>query len=74
MSAHTLNGMTKEHRTVVRDALKRGWTMEVTGGGHVKLTHPNGGVVYTAMSCSNRFSWKRLRHNIGQVERGQRPT
>jgi len=67
-------GMRKEQRDIVRRLIREGWTAEVTGGGHVKLVHPNGGVVYTSMSSSNRWSWRRLQRNVEQVERGERPT
>lgn len=36
-------GASKDVEKIARKAKKQGWTVEVTGGNHLKFTPPNGG-------------------------------
>ena len=73
-TARLLRGiMPKEYRDVVRDALKRGWELSITGGNHVKLTHPSGRIVIGALTSSDHRSVRNMQRHIRRVEEG-RPT
>lgn len=42
---------------VVREVESEGWTLEMTGGNHVKWLHPSGAFVYGASTPSDRRAW-----------------
>ena len=72
--ADILRGMDKQGRVIVQRLRREGWSVEITSGNHVKLTHPGGGVVIASLTSSDRFAWRRLERNIAQVEAGQATT
>jgi hypothetical protein len=48
MSKRTVEGISnRQVRRYVREAVERGWEVDMTNGGHVRLRHPNGAVVIT---------------------------
>jgi ribosomal protein L35 len=64
----------KETRDSIRDLLKAGWTMKVTGSKHLKLTHPNGTHVITSSTSSDWRSHQNFLRQVRQAERGERIT
>ena len=61
----------KEQRKRFAELKHDGWTIERTGSGHYKLTHPNGGSVYAPFSTSDRGSWRNVEADIRRLEQGQ---
>ena len=49
-----------------------GWGVEMTGGNHLKLTHPRAGVVYAALTPSDHRSRRNLAAQIRRAERACR--
>lgn len=72
--------MSAYRRELADLAKSEGWTMEITGGCHVRLRHPTCGIAVIApFSPRNpaRTMWNlraRLRRTLKAVERGQRAT
>lgn len=50
----------REFRPIIREALKHGWRVTVSGGGHLRLQGPLRGLVYASMTPS---CW-RARHEL----------
>lgn len=69
-----INGIKGEHKKLIRQLVRQGWTVTPTGGGHIKVTHPNGRSVYTGGTSSNRFAWRHFERNVRQIERGEPTT
>lgn len=69
MTGFKLRGITNsDAREVVRGLLKEGWTVKVTGGTHIRLTHPKGGSITT--SCTGgSYQAIHLRGDIRRLER-----
>lgn len=44
-------GANKEIEKIARTARKQGWTVEVTGGNHLKFTSPSGARVYGGLTA-----------------------
>jgi predicted RNA binding protein YcfA (HicA-like mRNA interferase family) len=62
----------KGQRKRFAELKKAGWTITRTGGGHYKLTHPNGGSVIAPFSPSAAGSWRQTEQHIARIERGER--
>ena len=43
-------GANKDIEKLARVARKQGWTVEVTGGNHLKFTPPNGGPIFGGLT------------------------
>lgn len=64
----------REVQDIVRRKIKEGWELSITGGCHVKLKHPSGGFVITALTGSGgKQALRSLEKNIRNIEAG-RPT
>jgi predicted RNA binding protein YcfA (HicA-like mRNA interferase family) len=62
----------KDSRGIIRDALKRGWEIEVSGGGHIRLRHlATGDVVITSGSRCGGRGTANLLAQIKRVERSR---
>jgi hypothetical protein len=53
---------------ILRTARQRGWTV-TQGRKHYRLTHPNGAVVTTSVTPSDRNAPKRIAADLRRVER-----
>jgi predicted RNA binding protein YcfA (HicA-like mRNA interferase family) len=51
----------RDLHALVRQAESEGWLVERTNGGHLRLTHPNGAVVFCAWSPSDSRAVKNVR-------------
>lgn len=47
-------GTDKETKQIIKDATNQGWTVTMTNGNHLKWTAPNGKVVFSALTGSDR--------------------
>lgn len=64
----------KEVQQIVRGLVKAGWALSVTGGNHVKVTHPNGRSVITGLTGGGgKHAVRSFQRNIRNIEEG-RPT
>lgn len=69
MSNHNhLRGISKEFKPILTEAIGHGWVATLTGGNHVKLTHPQHGVVFTSCTTSDWRAVHNLRHQIRRAE------
>jgi predicted RNA binding protein YcfA (HicA-like mRNA interferase family) len=59
----------KDLRRLIRDARRRGWHATLTNGGHIRLTHPNGGLVHTSYTPSDHRSIRNLDAQLRRAER-----
>lgn len=63
--------MKKRFKELVREAERQGWVVTTTGGGHLKWTGPEGGLVFTPSTPSDVRALKNatadLRRNGLQV-------
>ena len=50
-------------------AIAPGWVATLTKGGHIRLTHPSGGIIHTAFTPSD---WRARRNLASQVRRYER--
>jgi predicted RNA binding protein YcfA (HicA-like mRNA interferase family) len=58
-------------KELLRAAEARGWQLELTRrGGHVRLVHPDGGVVVASGTPSDRRALANLKAMLRRVERG----
>jgi predicted RNA binding protein YcfA (HicA-like mRNA interferase family) len=75
MSRSIIRGIRpKEVQVMVRDLLREGWTVSTTGSNHVKVTHPNGRSVVTALTGSGgKQALRSFARNVRNVKEG-RPT
>jgi predicted RNA binding protein YcfA (HicA-like mRNA interferase family) len=49
----------------------RGWRLDrITGSGHLKMTHPNGGSIIISRSPGDGRGLSNLRSTIKRIERG----
>jgi len=44
------------------------WSVHIRRGGHLKLTHPNGAIYFTAMSPSDQRAWRNLTADLRRLE------
>lgn len=51
---------------IVRVASRRGWVVTTTGGGHLRFTHPDGGLVFAARTPSD---WRATRKVAAELQR-----
>jgi hypothetical protein len=58
---------------VLRDAEHRGWVVTNTRGGHLKLTHPNGAIYFTARTPSDWRAGKNVDRALRRMEAGRLP-
>jgi predicted RNA binding protein YcfA (HicA-like mRNA interferase family) len=56
-------------RPIIDAARRRGWTISVTNGGHLRLRHPNGATVFTASSPSDRRARTAVAADLRRAER-----
>lgn len=63
----------RDLRAILVEAEQRGWGVEQTRKGHLKLTHPTGAVVFAASSPSDHRAIKNMEARLRRVERGQNP-
>jgi hypothetical protein len=59
----------KALRPAIQSAQGRGWNVERTNGGHLKLTHPKYGVAFTSSSPSD---WRVVRNLDARLRRMER--
>ena len=64
-----LRGLPDRQRQFVLDLIRRGWTLKVTGGGHLKLTHPSGNFVFLSRTPSDWRGIKNLQSQVRKIER-----
>jgi len=57
-------------RPVLIEALTHGWTASITGSGHVKLTHPVHGIVFTSCTTGDVRTVRNLRRQLRRAESG----
>jgi hypothetical protein len=57
-------------RQVVAAARKRGWVAVPTNNGHLKLTHPEGGLVYCPTTGSD--GWRGIKNLKADLRRAER--
>lgn len=65
-----LRGLPDRQRDLVRQLLRRGWTLKTTGGGHLKLSHPSGNFVWMSRTPSDHRGWRNLLSHIRRIEKG----
>jgi hypothetical protein len=66
-----LQGIKGEHRKHIRELVRRGWTITLTGRGHIRVTHPNGRHIITAATTSDHRAWRNFMRNVRQIEEGK---
>jgi predicted RNA binding protein YcfA (HicA-like mRNA interferase family) len=69
-----ISGIKGEHRKLIRQLVRRGWTVSMTGGNHVRVTHPSGRSVFTAATSSDVRAWRHFARNVRQIEAGEPTT
>jgi len=63
--------MRHDLKELLRAAEARGWRVDATRrGGHVRLVHPDGGVVVASGTPSDHRALANLRAQLRRVERG----
>lgn len=68
-----LRAVGSEVRPVLIEALSHGWHASITGSGHVKLQHPEHGIVFTSCTTGDWRTSRNLRQAIRRTEHGHRP-
>lgn len=67
--------MKRDLAKLVETARNRGWSVTRSPGGHLRLTHPNGALVYTASTPSDGRAIRNIGADIARAERQpQSPT
>lgn len=61
----------KSQRKRFAELRKAGWTIERTGSGHYRLTHPNGRSVIAPFSPTSWSSSRNVEADIARIERGE---
>jgi predicted RNA binding protein YcfA (HicA-like mRNA interferase family) len=56
-------------RNFLADATARGWTVDTTKGGHIRLRHPNGGLAYGPSTPSDHRGLLNLAATLRRLER-----
>jgi hypothetical protein len=46
-----------------------GWIVKRTAGGHLRMTHPNGALIYSASTPSD---WRATRNAVARLRRAER--
>lgn len=54
---------------MIHDATDRGWEVARTNGGHFRWKHPNGSIVFTGSTPSDRRALKNIETHLRRVER-----
>ena len=62
-----------DFKSVLEQARLRGWCITHTRGGHLRLTHPNGGLYHTAVSPSDWRVARNVDKALRRIERGDPP-
>lgn len=70
-SSAFMRGTTPEMRDTVREATARGWTVDTTAKGHIRLRKPGFGTVIAGSSV-HRTSVRLLRAQLARTERAHR--
>lgn len=68
-----VRAVTADMKPVLLEAIEHGWQATITGGGHVRLQHPQHGVVFCGCSASDWRAVHNLKRDIRQAEAGMRP-
>jgi predicted RNA binding protein YcfA (HicA-like mRNA interferase family) len=50
----------KKFKKLAKRARKKGWVVEPSGGGHLRWSHPDGGLVFSSASPSCPFAVKKV--------------
>lgn len=61
--------MKRDLRRELEAARQRGWSVQPTRSGHLKLRHPDGALVFTGSTPSCARSLLNLRAHLRRVER-----
>jgi predicted RNA binding protein YcfA (HicA-like mRNA interferase family) len=61
--------MSKDVKSLVKEAAARGWQATTTRNGHLRLTHPHGGLVFIAGTPSDHRAMTNMRCEIKRQER-----
>lgn len=69
MTRTAFPGVSRDTRKVIAAAVKRGWEATLTGRGHIRLTHPAGGIVICSGTTANRDAHRHLEADLRRVER-----
>jgi len=56
------------YRDLLTEAAARGWNVKQTKGGHLKLTHENGGLIFCSATPSDFRAWRKLSSEIRKQE------
>lgn len=68
-----IRAVTSEMKPVLIEALTHGWVATITGSGHVKLQHPQHGIVFISCRTSDWRAVRNLKKQIQRAERGLMP-
>ncbi len=60
----TLKAATPEIKKLLRRAKAAGWSATISGGGHIRLQHPEGGLIFGPMTPSDHRSYKNFRSEL----------
>jgi predicted RNA binding protein YcfA (HicA-like mRNA interferase family) len=58
-------------RSRIRELLRDGWVVSLTGNNHVKLRHPNGRFVVTPLTSDKSRTLRDLNARVARVERDE---
>jgi predicted RNA binding protein YcfA (HicA-like mRNA interferase family) len=61
--------MSRDVKHFTREVEARGWNVAPTRRGHLRLTHPNGGLVFVAGTPSDHRALTNMRAEIKRQER-----
>jgi hypothetical protein len=61
--------MKRDLQKLVTYAQGRGWTVTKTAGGHIRLAHANGAVIFTGSTPSD---WRAVRNATADLRRAER--
>jgi hypothetical protein len=54
----------RDHRDVLRKAVKAGCSVNITGSNHLRIITPAGEVLFTGMTVSDRYAAQSLRRDL----------
>lgn len=61
----------KQIDQVTKDAEKRGWKRSTSNGGHIRMTHPTHGVVFSARTPGCYTAITNFKAQLRRAERGR---
>lgn len=64
-----MNGVHRDIADVVVEARLRGWQVERTRNGHLRLRHPTGALVFASTTPGSWRAGRQLRADLRRVER-----